>query len=83
LTGATVVSIEAKADETFAQTVRAALQAGQQKDAAREPTHAPECVQGLVAAFIEHGDLTDDRVLDLRYQLLTRIAGAVAAAIRT
>ncbi len=80
LTGATVVSIEAKADETFGQTVRAALKAGQRKDAVGEPTHAPERVQGLVAALIGHRGVTDDRVLDLRYQLLTGIAGAVAAA---
>jgi hypothetical protein len=79
-TGATVVSIEAKADETFGQTLRAALKAGQVKRAASEATNTPERVEGLVAALIEHRHLMDERVLDLRYQLLTGMAGAVAAA---
>jgi hypothetical protein len=79
-TGVTVVSVEAKVDEPFGQTVRAALKAGQDREAAGQPTNAPKRVEALVAALIEHRDLADDRVLDLRYQLLTGMAGAVAAA---
>ena len=46
-----------------------------------EATNAAERLEGLVGALIDHRSSTDERVADLRYQLLSGVAGAIAAAV--
>jgi hypothetical protein len=79
--GKAIVSIESKADEEFGQTVRQYLAGAQKKLDRGETTNARERLEGLVNALIDHRTLADDQVLDLRYQLLSGVAGAVAAAV--
>jgi hypothetical protein len=79
--GGAVVSIESKADESFGQTVRQYRDDGQRRRDRGETTNALERLEGLVGALIDHRSLADERVLALRYQLLTGVAGSVAAAV--
>jgi hypothetical protein len=65
-TGPTVVSVDAKAGETFGETVR----------------DAPQGVEDLVTAIVGPRGLADERVLDLRCHLLSATAGAIATAAR-
>lgn len=79
--GRAVVSIESKADEEFGQTVRQYLVDAQKTRDRGEATNAPERLERLVSALIDHGSSADERVLDLRFQLLSGAAGAIAAAV--
>src|SRR5918992_3319500 len=79
--GQTVVSIEGKVDETFGRTL------GQYRDAARrkigrnQATDALDRLQGLTQAIAGWDAGAAPRRLELRYQLFTGVAGAVAAAV--
>ncbi len=78
--GAFVVGIEAKADEPFGHRVESVLRAGAQRIARDEPTNAVARVQDLARALLPtfHDGLP--HLGELRYQLLTGIAGTLALA---
>jgi hypothetical protein len=78
--GPTAIGVEGKADETFGQTVGAYHAAAQKLVAAGNPTNAPLRLQGLLADLA--GTTLDERpeLGALRYQLLSGIAGTLAAA---
>lgn len=72
-----VISIESKADESFGDTVRKRFDAAQKKKAENPSSNALERVQELRLALF--GELNDTQ-LELRYQLLTAVAGTIAEA---
>src|SRR4051794_23394062 len=75
--GEVIVSVEAKADETFGETIgeyRAAANARRERG---EGTKAPERLEGLLAALVPPGASAAD---SLRYQLFSATAGALAEA---
>jgi hypothetical protein len=75
--GEVIVSVEAKADETFGETIgeyRAAANARRERG---EGTKAPERLEGLLAALVPPGASAPD---SLRYQLFSATAGALAEA---
>jgi hypothetical protein len=79
--GRTVVSVEAKADETLGQSIAQYRKAAEKRRLEGEATDAPERLQTLLAAFASHLDPSEAEVGSLRYQLFGGIAGAVAAAV--
>jgi len=79
--GGAVFPVESKADEPLGQTVKQYHDEGQRRRERGETTNAPERLEGLVHALIAHRSLGDERVLALRYQLLSGVAGTVAAAV--
>jgi hypothetical protein len=78
--GKTVVSIEGKVDETFGQTLGAYRNAARRRIARKQPTNALERLQGLTQAIAGWDAGAAPRRLELRYQLFTAVAAAVAAA---
>lgn len=74
-----VVSVEAKADETFGETVAEYQTAAQRKLDKGVPTRALDRLAGLVAAIAGH-NAPLSTVVGLRYQLLSATAGALASA---
>jgi hypothetical protein len=78
--GRVVVGLEAKADETFGQTVRRYLADGLALRRRGKNTKAPERLAGLMQ---DVASVSLDRTPtfgDLRYQLFSGVAGTVAAA---
>ncbi len=78
--GRIALSIEAKADEPFGERVEDVLESAIQKIASDTPTNAVLRVQQLAAAILGRGPWERLRLGDVRYQLLTGIAGAIALA---
>jgi hypothetical protein len=78
--GKTVVSIEGKVDETFGQTLGGYRSAARRRIARKQPTDALERLQGLTQAIAGWDAGAAPRRLELRYQLFSAVAGAVAAA---
>jgi hypothetical protein len=74
-----VVSVEAKADETFGETVAQYQATAQRKLENRVPTKALDRLAGLTRA-IAGRDAPTPAILGLRYQLFSATAGALAAA---
>jgi uncharacterized protein DUF6946 len=79
-TGRLAISIEAKADETFGSLVRNELEAAIKKIAADEPTNVVLRVQQLASALLPWPVEGTKSLGELRYQLLTAVAGALAFA---
>lgn len=79
--GKTVVSIEAKVDGTFGQTVGEHVQTARRKIGRNEKTNSLDRLQALTQAIAGWDAGADPRRLELRYQLFTAVAGAVAAAV--
>jgi hypothetical protein len=80
--GRLAINIEAKADETFDDLVRDVLQAAVKKIANDERTNAVIRVQQLASSILPPPTSGTAHLGDLRYQLLTGIAGALAFAIK-
>jgi hypothetical protein len=80
--GRLAINIEAKADETFGDLVRDVLQAAIDKISNDKRTNAVSRVQNLASSILRPPIDTCVRLGDLRYQLLTGIAGALAFAIQ-
>jgi TRAP-type C4-dicarboxylate transport system permease large subunit len=80
--GPIVVGLEAKADETFGQTVAAYRARGLAGRAAGESTNAPERLAGLIADVLGPSAAGLTQFASLRYQLFSAIAGTLAAATR-
>ena len=79
--GPIVVAVEAKADEPFGQTVRETLSSARSRLKANPRSKGVERVERLLAALF--GATTDQTdILDLRYQLMTATAAAMAEAER-
>lgn len=79
--GTTVVGVEAKADETFGQTLEAYARSAGRLVEKNEPTNAParlhELVRNLCGTTLE----SDPGLATLRYQLFSGVAGTLAAAV--
>jgi Domain of unknown function (DUF6946) len=80
--GRLAINIEAKADETFGDLVRDVLQAAVKKIANDERTNSVIRIQQLASAILPPPTNATSHLGDLRYQLLTGIAGALAFAIK-
>lgn len=83
--GPTVVGVEAKADETYGQTVNAYhkaahAKAAHAKAAGGKPTNAPQRLTGLLADLADTSLDRSPELGALRYQLLSGLAGTLAAA---
>jgi hypothetical protein len=74
------VSVEAKADESLGQRVRAVEAAAIARRATGKASNADIRARALVAAILGPDTVGDPDVQDLRYQLLTATAGALAYA---
>ena len=79
--GKIAISIEAKADETFGDLVHDVLRAGVRKIAADQRTNSIARVQALADALLPSRTASTAPLGELRYQLLTAVAGAIAFAI--
>lgn len=78
--GRVALSIEAKADEPFGARVVDVLQAAVAKIVADTPTNAVLRIQQLASALFDRSMLARQPLGEMRYQLLTGIAGAIAFA---
>jgi hypothetical protein len=78
--GPLVIGLEAKADESFGQTVGAYARAAFRKHTAGEPTNAPKRIASLLADVAGTSLEQRPEFAALRYQLFTGIAGTLAAA---
>lgn len=78
--GSVLVSVEAKAGETLGPTVAQYRRAAEKREAGGKPTNAPARLDALLRRFVSHHDPRSERVEELRYQLLTAVAGTLAAA---
>jgi hypothetical protein len=79
--GKTVVSIEGKVDESFGQPLGGYRSAARRRIGRNEPTKALERLQGLTQAIAGWEAGAAPQRLELRYQLFSAVAGAVAAAV--
>jgi hypothetical protein len=78
-----VVCVEAKAGESFGATVEQQTAAADRAEARAEKdgrtSNAPDRLKGLLERFVGYPP-TDRRVQDMRYQLLTALAGTLSEA---
>jgi hypothetical protein len=79
--GQIVVGIEAKADESFGQTVGSYAKAAAAKRHSGKATNASERLAGLLVDVAGASLQQRPELATLRYQLLTGIAGTLAAAV--
>jgi hypothetical protein len=79
--GTTAISIEGRVDESFGQTLGEYRNAARRKIARKQPTDALGRLQGLTQVIAGWEAGASPRRLELRYQLFTGVAGAVAAAV--
>ena len=75
-----VVCLEAKAGEDLGETVAAYRKAAHKKADKGESTNAPERLQDLLAKFLPEHDPASELVGQVRYQLLSALAGTAAEA---
>ncbi|HUU28495.1 MAG TPA: hypothetical protein VM123_11845 [archaeon] len=78
--GPFVVCVEAKADEPFGELVQVTLRSAVKRIALEEPSNAVMRAQKLAAALLPPWREGFARFGDLRYQLLTGVAGTLAFA---
>lgn len=74
------VTVEAKADEAFGGTVGATIAAGLERGIKNPTSNAVRRVEGLVQALLRPWKKGLPGVEELRYQLLTAVAGTLAYA---
>jgi hypothetical protein len=79
--GKTVVGVEGKVDEPFGQTLAQYRAAARKTLARNKSSNALHRLQGLTQAIAGWDAGAAPRRLELRYQLFTGVAGAVAAAV--
>lgn len=80
--GSLLVAVEAKADESFGQTVKGALAAASKRRVRNPRSNGVARIDQLLGSLMGHGLNEDQSLGDLRYQLLTATAGALCAAER-
>lgn len=78
--GRIAITIEAKADEPFGETVSAALASALEGGIANPRSNGVRRIEGLARALFRPKEKGQPRVGDLRYQLLTAVAGTLAFA---
>lgn len=78
--GRVAITIEAKADEPFGETVSATLAAAVERLIDNPRSNGVRRVEGLAQALFRPKQKGQPRVGDLRYQLLTAVAGTLAFA---
>jgi hypothetical protein len=78
-----VICVEAKAGESFGATVKqqtaAAARAKSVAEKAGKTSNAPARLEGLLARFVNYS-ASEPRVQNMRYQLLTALAGTLSEA---
>ena len=78
-----VICVEAKAGESFGATVKqqtaAATRAKSVAEKAGKTSNAPERLNGLLERFVDY-PASEQRVQNMRYQLLTALAGTLSEA---
>jgi hypothetical protein len=79
--GLIAINVEAKADEPFDQRVHEVLTTVIQRIAADEHTNGIARIQQLAVSLLPPRSADTSQLGDLRYQLLTGLAGAIAFAI--
>lgn len=80
--GSFVLAVEAKADEPYGETVADAFAASLERRIENPRSHGVSRIQGLVSLLLRPRAATAPKAAELRYQLLTAAAGAVAEAVR-
>jgi hypothetical protein len=78
--GRVAITIEAKADEPFGETVAATLAAAIERRIEKPESNGVKRVDALARALFRPKEKGQPRVGDLRYQLLTAAAGTLAFA---
>ena len=78
--GTIAISLEAKADEPFGELVSDVLESAVRKIVADTPTNGVLRVQQLAASIFAKGGCERLPLGDVRYQLLTGVAGVIAFA---
>lgn len=78
--GRVAITIEAKADEPFGETVSATLAAAIERRIENPRSNGVRRVESLAQALFRPKEKGQPRVGDLRYQLLTAVAGTLAFA---
>lgn len=78
--GKVAITIEAKADEPFGETVSATMAAALERRIENRQSKGVRRVEGITAALFHPKHKGQPRVGDLRYQLLTAVAGTLAFA---
>ena len=78
--GRVAITIEAKADEPFGETVSAALASALERGIENPRSNGVRRIEGLAQALFPPKKKGQPRVGDLRYQLLTAVAGTLAFA---
>jgi hypothetical protein len=74
------VTIEAKADESFGQTVAQTFAAAAKRAALNDRSGGIDRVHDLIAALFSPRTAKNSEISGLRYQLLTAVAGTIAYA---
>jgi hypothetical protein len=81
-TGSYLIAIEAKADESYGETIEKTMEAARARLAANPRSNGLDRIHQLMEAFFGTAASMDSKLLDLRYQLLTASAGALCEAER-
>ena len=77
-----LLAVEAKGDEPFGETVAQALAAAAERKRVNPRSRGIERIEQLIAALCGSEDTSRISLNQLRYQLLTATAGAIAEAVR-
>ena len=81
--GPYVIGVEAKADESFSQTVAEALNAALERAIANPNSRGVPRIEQLVCSLLPPSVVGVPDIASLRYQLLTACAGVLAEAARS
>jgi hypothetical protein len=80
--GSFLIAVEAKADESFSETIAEALAAAVERYLKNERSNGVIRIKQLAKALLGPRQMREASVKDLRYQLLTACAGALCEAER-
>jgi hypothetical protein len=80
--GAYLIAVEAKADETFGETVSKAVESAIERKLNNARSNGVARIENLAAALLGAKRPGEPSIGKLRYQLLTSAAGAIAVALQ-
>ncbi|MER2529764.1 MAG: hypothetical protein ABTR07_17710 [Candidatus Competibacter denitrificans] len=80
--GRYVLAVEAKADETYGQTVASAFEASRKRQIKNQQSNGIARIKRLIRLLFRPCTANEPKARELRYQLLTAAAGAIAEAKR-
>jgi len=80
--GSVLIAVEAKADEPFSETVEATLAAALERKLKSKGSNGIARVERLAIALFESKEKGEPPLKNIRYQLLTAVAGALCEAER-